>query len=110
MTATTPAFIHGIICTSSAANVRPSGPPISRRGDIDRTMSANGNPAKRPPPLSPVYRPGALPQRQRLAVVKGQDFSRYTDFYHTVLRAPWWLFFVGLAAVFVAVNAVFAFA
>jgi inward rectifier potassium channel len=68
------------------------------------------DPTKRPPPLSPVYRPGALPQRQRLAVVKGQDFSRYTDFYHTVLRAPWWLFFVGLAAVFVAVNAVFAFA
>ncbi|HTT98027.1 MAG TPA: ion channel [Rhizomicrobium sp.] len=73
-------------------------------------MSANGDPAKRPPPLSPVYRPGALPQRQRLAVVKGQDFSRYTDLYHAVLRAPWWLFFVGLAGVFVAVNALFAFA
>jgi inward rectifier potassium channel len=73
-------------------------------------MNTNGDPSKKPPPLSPVYRPGPLPQRQRLAVVKGQDFSRYTDFYHTVLRAPWWLFFVGLAAVFVAVNAVFAFA
>jgi inward rectifier potassium channel len=70
-------------------------------------MSASGDPGKRLPP-SPVFRPGALPHRQRLAVVKGQDLSRFTDFYHTVLRAPWWLFFLGLAAVFVLVNAVFA--
>jgi inward rectifier potassium channel len=46
----------------------------------------------------------------RLAIVKGQDSSRWTDFYHTVLIAPWWLFFVALAASFVLINALFAFA
>jgi len=64
---------------------------------------------KRPPP-SPAFRPGALSNRKRLAIVKGQDVSRYTDLYHGVLRAPWWLFFLGLAAVFVGTNAIFALA
>lgn len=72
-------------------------------------MSGSGD-LSRKPPASPAFRPGALPRReQRLAIVKGQDVSRYTDFYHAVLRAPWWLFFLGLAAVFVATNLVFAF-
>jgi inward rectifier potassium channel len=70
-------------------------------------MSAPVDPTNRPPP-SPVFRPGAFKPREKLAIVKGQDVSRYTDVYHAVLRAPWWLFFVGLAAVFVAINAVFA--
>jgi len=62
------------------------------------------------PPISssPAFRPGALPQHGRIAIVKGQDISRYTDFYHAVLRAPWWLFFLGLGAVFVGTNVVFA--
>ncbi|MEI9930940.1 MAG: ion channel [Rhizomicrobium sp.] len=64
---------------------------------------------KRPPP-SPAFRTGAFRPRERLAIVKGQDTGRYTDLYHIVLRAPWWLFFLGLAGVFVAVNAVFALA
>lgn len=64
--------------------------------------------AKPQPPRSPIYRPGPLPHRERLAVVKGQDLSRYTDFYHFVLRLPWWAFFLGLAAVFAATNVVFA--
>ena len=77
-------------------------------------MSDTGKP---PPPQpsppatassSPAFRPGALPQRGRLAIIKGQDISRYTDFYHAVLRAPWWLFFLGLAGVFVGTNVVFA--
>ncbi len=59
-------------------------------------------------PVAPGFRPGALRDRERLAIVKGQDGSRYTDVYHTILRAPWWLFFLGLAAVFVGVNAIFA--
>src|ERR1700749_2519635 len=70
-------------------------------------MSAPNDSTNRPPP-SPIFRPGAFNPRERLAIVRGQDVSRYTDLYHAVLRAPWWLFFVGLAAVFVAVNAVFA--
>jgi inward rectifier potassium channel len=45
---------------------------------------------------------------RRIAIIKGQDRSRWTDFYHGVLKAPWWLFFVGLAGLFVSVNAVFA--
>lgn len=45
---------------------------------------------------------------KRVAVVKGQDGSRWTDIYHITLRAPWWLFFLGLAGLFIAVNALFA--
>ena len=70
-------------------------------------MSAPGDPTKRPP-QSPAFRTGAFKPRERLAVVKGQDTGRYTDLYHAVLRAPWWLFFLGLAGVFVAINAIFA--
>jgi len=63
-------------------------------------------------PLStaPAFRPGALPTRKRVAIIKGQDTSRFTDFYHAVLSVPWSVFFLGLAAAFVAVNAVFALA
>ena len=43
---------------------------------------------------------GTHPGR-RLAIVKGQDAGRWTDFYHLVLIAPWSVFFLGLALVFV---------
>jgi inward rectifier potassium channel len=43
----------------------------------------------------------------RLAVIKGQDSTRFTDFYHGVLTVPWSTFFLGLAGFFVAVNALF---
>jgi inward rectifier potassium channel len=60
-------------------------------------------------PVSPVFT--AMPSRaRRLAIVKGQDSGRWTDFYHAVLLAPWWVFFVLLAASFIVVNALFAFA
>lgn len=49
-----------------------------------------------------------MPTGRRLAIVKGQDVSRWTDFYHIVLTAPWWLFFAGLAAFFIVINTVFA--
>ncbi|HEV2563062.1 MAG TPA: ion channel [Rhizomicrobium sp.] len=45
---------------------------------------------------------------QRLAIIKGQDNTRWTDFYHAVLTAPWWLFFVGTALFFLTLNALFA--
>jgi inward rectifier potassium channel len=48
-----------------------------------------------------------IAKRER-AVIRGQDRSRWTDFYHTVLTAPWWLFLVGLAGVFLAINLLFA--
>lgn len=47
---------------------------------------------------------------RRVAIVRGQDRSRWTDFYHLVLTTPWWSFFLGLAAVFFLVNALFALA
>jgi inward rectifier potassium channel len=45
------------------------------------------------------------PQR---AVIRGQDRSRWTDVYHSVLTAPWWAFFAGAASLFALVNTVFA--
>jgi inward rectifier potassium channel len=45
---------------------------------------------------------------RRIAIVKGQDFSRWTDFYHVVLLMSWWVFFTGLAGSFVLINAIFA--
>jgi inward rectifier potassium channel len=60
------------------------------------------------PPLRPLPGTTQLPKRGRVAVVRGQDASRYTDFYHAVLMAPWWLLFLELAAFFVLVNVVFA--
>jgi inward rectifier potassium channel len=70
----------------------------------------NGMKDKMAPQPSPAFRTGALPQRGRLAIVKGQDTGRFTDLYHAVLRVPWWVFFLGLAGVFVTVNAIFALA
>ncbi|HEY1710453.1 MAG TPA: hypothetical protein VGG10_19440 [Rhizomicrobium sp.] len=60
----------------------------------------------RPPRLANTA--ALMRARGRIAVVKGQDRSRYTDFYHGVLTAPWWLLFLELAAFFVLVNSVFA--
>jgi inward rectifier potassium channel len=47
-------------------------------------------------------------RRAPRAIVKGQDRSRWLDIYHAVLTAPWWMFFIGIAAIFAAVNTVFA--
>ena len=57
------------------------------------------------------FTPGSFvrsPPGKRLAIMKGQDRSRWTDVYHAVLTAPWWLFFLGLAGFFTAINIVFA--
>ena len=50
----------------------------------------------------------AVQQNRRMAVIKGQDSTRWTDFYHSVLRVPWSVFFLGLLGFFVLTNAVFA--
>lgn len=60
---------------------------------------------KKPQPFSQVI---TSRKARRVAVIKGQDSSRWTDLYHAVLTAPWWLFFLGTAIFFLALNAVFA--
>jgi inward rectifier potassium channel len=64
-------------------------------------------PADAPPAISTAqYLRGG--RRLQRVIIRGQDRSRWTDLYHGILTAPWWLFLVGLAAVFVAVNIGFA--
>lgn len=60
------------------------------------------------PQQAPRYSRYVAPGRGRRAVIKGQDKGRYTDFYHLVLNAPWWVFFLELAVVFAGLNAIFA--
>ncbi|HEX3808302.1 MAG TPA: ion channel [Rhizomicrobium sp.] len=40
--------------------------------------------------------------------MRGQDRSRFTDFYHAVLTASWGLFILEVAAAFAIINALFA--
>jgi inward rectifier potassium channel len=59
----------------------------------------------------PSHRPVSLvkaPVGKRVAIVKGQDYGRFTDFYHGILTASWPLFFAQLAALFITVNLMFA--
>jgi inward rectifier potassium channel len=42
-----------------------------------------------------------------LAVIKGQDKGRWTDFYHAVMTASWFEFFLGLGLIFCAINLLF---
>ena len=70
-------------------------------------MNDNVNPPRQPH-QAPRYSRYVAPGRARRAVIKGQDRGRYTDFYHLVLNAPWWVFFLELVGAFVALNAIFA--
>ena len=64
---------------------------------------------KKPEPLPNGYMRFIAPgQKRRMAVIKGQDYSRWTDFYQYMLGAPWWLFLSILALGYFAVNTVFA--
>ena len=74
---------------------------VSGRGDIPSDRTAPDKP--RYPRNLMLARPGA-----RIAIVKGQDRSRWTDFYHAVLTAPWWLFLLGLSGFYIAITAIFA--
>jgi inward rectifier potassium channel len=49
-----------------------------------------------------------LRPRERIALIRGQDASRWTDIYHQALMQPWSVFLLGLLAVFVGINAIFA--
>jgi inward rectifier potassium channel len=48
------------------------------------------------------------PPGARVAIVKGQDASRWRDFYHFMLRMPWSVFLLGLLALFLSLNTLFA--
>jgi Ion channel len=58
----------------------------------------------RPRPVSLVRGP----RGRRTAIIKGQDYGRFTDIYHGVLTASWPLFFLELLAAFIIVNLLFA--
>ena len=45
---------------------------------------------------------------RRMAIIRGQDRSRWTDFYHATLTASWSEFFLGMGLVFFAINLLFA--
>ena len=61
-----------------------------------RIGSTIGHERQKRPALDLAARSGRAPcPRRRIAIIKGQDTSRFTDFYHAVLRAPWWVFFLG---------------
>ncbi len=45
---------------------------------------------------------------RRMALIIGQDKSRFTDFYHATLTANWLEFFIGLGLVFLTINFGFA--
>jgi inward rectifier potassium channel len=45
-----------------------------------------------------------------MAVIIGQDSTRWTDFYHFVLTVPWSVFFLGVALFFFLINVAFALA
>ena len=47
---------------------------------------------------------------RRAGIIRGQDRTRWTDFYHAILTVPWPVFLLALAVFFVALNAVFALA
>ncbi len=69
---------------------------------------------KTPPPNKDQFARFMAPQGKqpprRVAVIRGQDKSRFTDFYHLVLTLPWSLFMLMLALIFGGVNAIFALA
>jgi inward rectifier potassium channel len=63
-----------------------------------------------PDPGTPDPGPAApAPRRRRpVPIIRGQDRSRWTDFYHAVLTVPWPVFFLGLLVFFFLVNVIFA--
>ena len=74
-----------------------SGPPIWQPARHERARDAA------------AHQPGAESRAaSALAVVKGQDSGRFTDFYHGMLTASWPVFIAQLAAMFITVNLVFA--
>ena len=66
----------------------------------------SGADPKSPPPIRRSL--AREPRGRRIAIVKGQDRTRWTDIYHGVLTAPWWMLFLGLGVFFASINLIFA--
>lgn len=65
--------------------------------------------AKAPKTESEAHYPRIINKRKApKPIILGQDRGRWTDFYHIVLTAPWWLFILGMAGTLIVVNAIFA--
>jgi inward rectifier potassium channel len=94
------------------ANARRRSPSLRGGGKIrcaavTETIDNSNTQQKAPPHLGQASIVRARP-RARVAIVKGQDRTRWTDFYHGVLNIPWSVFLLGLLAVFVGLNGLFA--
>lgn len=76
----------------------PKGAVVSRLRDRLRRKKAL---------IAPIAIARSRPGR-RIAIIRGQDSSRWTDFYHAILTVPWPLFLCALALFFFAINFVFA--
>ena len=50
----------------------------------------------------------ARDKRRRVAIVRGQDRTRWTDLYHAMLNMPWSVFLLTALAVFLALNSIFS--
>jgi hypothetical protein len=61
-----------------------------------------------PPPKKRRVSIARAPLRSRVAIVKGQDAGRFTDFYHLVLTSGWAVFLLELAILFATLNVIFA--
>src|SRR3954466_12630092 len=80
------------------------GTQAQARADVNDRPSVDDEP---PPPAISTAKYLRSRKLQRV-IIKGQDRSRWTDFYHTVLTAPWWAFLLGLGLAFIAINVAFA--
>jgi inward rectifier potassium channel len=69
-------------------------------------MAYKPNEPQKDPPRFTRYI-GSQPGR-RMAIVRGQDSGRWTDLYHQVLTVSWGVFLIGLAALFIGLNVIFA--
>jgi len=71
---------------------------------MSEPQTPTGEAPQRARPVSLVRSPPG----KRIAIIKGQDYGRFTDFYHGVLTVSWPLFFLELLAAFIVVNLLFA--
>ena len=71
-------------------------------------MTDAAEPKRRPrKKREPAIRIAHARRGARVAIIKGQDYSRWTDLYHRILTMSWGAFLIALACAFLIVNAFF---